>query len=112
MKKLKPSGALFREVGTDDAWSAAQVPGSVHTDLLALGRIPDPFVADNELQVQWVAERDWAYQVAFDVDDALLAEDRLYSVWIRWLTWPLTRPIWVIPTTCFASIVGMSRIKL
>jgi len=32
----------------------ASVPGGVHTDLLALKRIPDPFVADNEHAVQWV----------------------------------------------------------
>ncbi len=41
----------FRRAGTDECLPA-RVPGSVHTDLLALGRIPDPFVADNELRVQ------------------------------------------------------------
>ena len=35
----------FRESKTDE-WLPAQVPGSVQTDLLALDRIPDPFVAD------------------------------------------------------------------
>ena len=48
----------FRQAGTDD-WLPGQVPGGVHTDLLALGRIPDPFVADYEKRVQWVAESDW-----------------------------------------------------
>lgn len=46
------SGAWqFRQAGTEE-WLPAQVPGDVHTDLLALGRIPDPFVADNEKCVQ------------------------------------------------------------
>ncbi len=45
----------FRQAGTEE-WLPASVPGGVHTDLLALGRIPDPFVADNEKRVQWVAE--------------------------------------------------------
>jgi len=72
----------FREVGSDACpehgrgaspehgrgdWSPAQVPGSVHTDLLALDLIPDPFVSDNELRVQWVAERDWEYRRVFQV---------------------------------------------
>jgi beta-mannosidase len=37
----------FRQTGTEE-WLPASVPGGVHTDLIALGRIPDPFVADNE----------------------------------------------------------------
>jgi beta-mannosidase len=37
----------FRQAGTEE-WRPASVPGGVHTDLLALGHIPDPFVADNE----------------------------------------------------------------
>lgn len=68
----------FRQAGTDE-WLPAWVPGSVHTDLLALGRIPDPFVADNELRVQWVAERDWEYRLAFPVSPDRSAE-RPYGV--------------------------------
>src|SRR6476646_8676376 len=56
------SGAWqFRQAGTA-AWWPAQVPGGVHTDLLALGQLPDPFVGDNEKHVQWVAEADWEYR--------------------------------------------------
>ena len=54
----------FRQAGTDE-WLPASVPGGVHTDLLALGRIPDPFVGDNEKRVQWVAEADWEYRHQF-----------------------------------------------
>lgn len=69
-------------------WLPAQVPGGVHTDLLVAGRIPDPFVADNEKRVQWVAESDWEYRRTFTVDSdpsagsgqALLAEDRIFLV--------------------------------
>ncbi len=69
----------FRQAGNDE-WLPGQVPGSVHTDLLALGRIPDPFVADNEKRVLWVAESDWEYRRTFDVEAALLAADRVYLV--------------------------------
>ncbi|SEG90856.1 beta-mannosidase [Actinacidiphila yanglinensis] len=44
----------------------AQVPGCVHTDLLAAGRIPDPFVGRNELDVQWVGKADWQYDTVVD----------------------------------------------
>ena len=64
----------FRQSGSDE-WLPANVPGGVHTDLLALGRIPDPFVADNEKKVQWVAECDWEYRRRFSVDKALAAEE-------------------------------------
>ena len=67
----------FREAGTDE-WLPAQVPGSVHTDLLALERIPDPFVGDNERRVQWVAERDWEYRCTFEVAPRLLDEERVF----------------------------------
>ena len=65
----------FREVGTSK-WLPARVPGTVHTDLLSAGRIPDPFVLDNELRVQWVAERDWEYRLVFRADPALAAAER------------------------------------
>ncbi len=70
---------LFRQVGSKD-WAAGHVPGGVHTDLLALGRIPDPFVADNELKVQWVAECDWEYQRTFSVDPLILGEEQVFLI--------------------------------
>jgi beta-mannosidase len=76
MVKQSLSGTWqFRQSGSRP-WLAASVPGGVHTDLLALGRIPDPFVADNEKKVQWVAENDWEYRRSFNVDEALLGEER------------------------------------
>lgn len=81
MKKyILPDRAEFREVSTEGPWLPAEIPGSVHTDLLKVGRIPDPFVGDHELAVQWVAERDWEYRVRFDVAPALLEYDRVFLV--------------------------------
>ncbi len=70
---------LFRET-SEDEWLLAEVPGGVHTDLLRLGRIPDPFFGDDEKQVQWVAERDWVYLKSFRVDGVLWGEDRVMLV--------------------------------
>jgi beta-mannosidase len=69
----------FRQAGTDK-WLPATVPGSVHTDLLAVGAIPDPFAADNERRVRWVAEADWEYRYTFTIDANLLSEERLWLV--------------------------------
>ena len=69
----------FRQLGTEE-WQPASVPGGVHTDLLALGHIPDPFVADNEKRVQWVAESDWIYRYCFRCSSELLAEDKIFLV--------------------------------
>ena len=69
----------FRQVGTED-WLPARVPGGVHTDLLALGRIPDPFVGDNELRVQWVAESDWIYRYRFACSPELLDQNKVFLV--------------------------------
>jgi beta-mannosidase len=69
----------FRQCGTNE-WSPATVPGGVHTDLLALGKIPDPFVADNELKVMWVAENDWEYHCSFNVDARMFAEENVSLV--------------------------------
>ena len=54
----------FKQAGSP-VWLPASVPGGVHTDLMAQGMIPDPFVGDNEAKVQWVAEADWEYQLSF-----------------------------------------------
>ena len=69
----------LRQDGSNE-WLAAQIPGGVHTDLMAAGRIADPFVGDEELRVQWVAERDWEYRRTFHVDAAVTAQERLALV--------------------------------
>ncbi|MEA3326845.1 MAG: glycoside hydrolase family 2 protein [Chloroflexota bacterium] len=58
-------------------WFPSSVPGEVHLALLNAGRIPDPFVADNELKVAWVAETDWVFEGVIQVPDKLLGEDRV-----------------------------------
>jgi len=97
MKRLSLSGAwLFRQANTLE-WIDAQVPGSVHVDLLRAGCIPDPFTGTNEKQVAWVAESDWEYRRSFQVEADLLADehidlvfdglDTLAEVWLNgvWL---------------------------
>ncbi len=69
------SGAWsFRQLTTNE-WLPANVPGGVHTDLLALGKIPDPFVADNEKKVQWITENDWEYRRTFSASPHFEAQN-------------------------------------
>jgi beta-mannosidase len=80
MKIKSLTGAWkFRQTGTEE-WSPASIPGGVHTDLLALGRIPDPFVGDNEKRVQWVAESDWEYRYQFSATPEFLSQPHIWLV--------------------------------
>jgi beta-mannosidase len=45
---------------------AATVPGCVHTDLLAEGLIPDPYLDGNEDLLQWIGRSTWAYETGFE----------------------------------------------
>jgi beta-mannosidase len=48
-------------------WLPATVPGNVRADLLALGRIPDPFFGDGYRTSLWVEDWDWWYRRWLDV---------------------------------------------
>ena len=62
---LTDGWTLRHPEGTAAALPAA-VPGCVHTDLLAAGLIPDPFLGRNEAEVAWVGRRDWTYETDLD----------------------------------------------
>jgi beta-mannosidase len=47
----------------------APVPGTVHTDLLAAGLIPDPYLDLNEIALDWVGRCDWRYETTFTWSD-------------------------------------------
>lgn len=59
-------------------WLPACVPGGVHTDLMAAGKLPDPFFGTNEEQVQWVAEKNWEYRRFFYPNPSILRQDRIW----------------------------------
>ncbi|HLS03787.1 MAG TPA: hypothetical protein VK030_03405 [Actinomycetales bacterium] len=45
---------------------AATVPGTIHTDLMAAGLIPDPYLDNHEHLVAWVGSCDWEYRTQFE----------------------------------------------
>ena len=66
----------FRKTG-DNGWLPAEVPGTVHTDLLNNGLIEDPFYRLNELDLQWIDKSGWEYRCNFDADKDLTDHDNL-----------------------------------
>ena len=70
------AGWKFRQAGQSD-WMGATVPGTVHTDLMANGKIEDPYYRLNELQVQWIDKTDWEYQTSFEVSKATMEKGRI-----------------------------------
>jgi len=61
-------------------WLPAEVPGVVHTDLLAAGIIEDPFYRDNEETLEWIENETWVYQTSFDLNEGLLNTQNLQLV--------------------------------
>jgi beta-mannosidase len=60
-----------RELAERGAPVPATVPGCVHTDLLAAGLIPDPYLDDNEQRLGWIGRTDWDYRTRFEWDPDL-----------------------------------------
>ncbi|MEQ8478337.1 glycoside hydrolase family 2 protein [Fulvivirga sp.] len=61
----------------DIEWNEATVPGTVHTDLIDLGTIEDPFYRLNEHNLQWIDKEDWEYKTSFDVSGATLSDQNI-----------------------------------
>ena len=53
------------------------MPGCTHTDLLAAGLIPDPFIDANETLVAWVADGEWTYTTTFTVEDEVRGHEHI-----------------------------------
>ena len=71
--RLLPGNAQIASHPQLAEWRTARIPGSVHTDLLAHGLIPDPHAGAPEAGLQWIGLADWEYRARFDVDAATLA---------------------------------------
>ena len=61
----------MRQAGWEE-FLPASVPGSVYSDLLANGKMEDPYYRDNELKALRIMEHDFEYFTVFDVPDGIL----------------------------------------
>ena len=73
------SGWEFSQSGLSE-WLPATVPGTVHTDLIANGKIPDPYYRMVEHDVQWIDKVGWDYRTMFDATDEVLAKQHIEIV--------------------------------
>lgn len=63
----QPLGARVDDRAEVKEWLPATVPGNVRTNLLAAGRIEDPFYGLNNQDSQWVEVYDWWYVRPLDL---------------------------------------------
>jgi beta-mannosidase len=63
---VEPSGAAVPAPVRAAGRVAATVPGAVHTDLMAAGLIPDPYLDENERTQTWVGLADWTYRTVVE----------------------------------------------
>lgn len=69
-KFIRESGIDF-ELPYFMEWIRAEVPGSIHRDLIKGGIIKDPYYEDNALKCEWVENKWWQYQKSFCVPEAI-----------------------------------------
>lgn len=56
--------------GYDEArWLNTEVPGDVHSTLLAQGIIEDPYYSTNDQACRWIEQKIWVYRMEFDLPD-------------------------------------------
>ncbi|MEO6069978.1 MAG: glycoside hydrolase family 2 protein [Chitinophagaceae bacterium] len=72
-------GWQFSKAGAG-TWHTAQVPGTIHTDLLLNKLIPDPYYRDNEKRLQWIDKENWDYKKSFVVSPSMLAKKNIELV--------------------------------
>ena len=78
MQTLDLTGQWALRAKTNSTAVPAQVPGDNVSALLAARRIPDPYWADNELQVQWIGRTDWIYERNFSLTAGMLTEQSVF----------------------------------
>ena len=77
MQTLSLSGAWKMQIAGETEWTPANVPGSVYQDMLAAGRMEDPFYRDNEEKALKLMDNDFVYRRTFDAPASLLKCDRV-----------------------------------
>ena len=61
----------------EEEWAAATVPGTVHTDLIQVNKIDDPFYRLNEHDQQWIDKQNWVYRTEFNIEASTLDQEFL-----------------------------------
>lgn len=66
-RDLSKENWQFSQEGKSEFLSA-KIPGNIYTDLFNNKKIPEPFFADNEKQLQWIENENWVYKSDFQIN--------------------------------------------
>ena len=78
--RIDPADDAAKAHPKEAQWFPARVPGSVQQDLIAAGRVPDPFKGINEARIQWAGLTNWQFRRIIEVTPAMLARDHVELV--------------------------------
>jgi len=67
---------LAQVVGKRAGWMTARVPGEIHLDLIAAGRMEEPLVSLNAKKSRWVEKRSWWFTKTFEVPISFRRHER------------------------------------
>src|SRR5688500_14297656 len=70
--RIDPADVAAQAHAKEAQWFPARVPGSVQQDLIAAGRVPDPFKGINEARIQWAGLTSWQFRRVVEVTPAML----------------------------------------
>ena len=82
LKQNLNDGWEFQESGAHN-WKNSKIPGCVHLDLLNNELIPEPFYGTNEIDLQWISDKDWNYKLIFEPKLGLLSQKK-NTIEIQW----------------------------
>ena len=77
MSQFNLSGPWTLERISSGDTCPATLPGDNFTALLQAGKIADPYVGTNELEVQWVGREDWAFRRTFTLTSGFLKNEQI-----------------------------------
>ena len=66
----------FRMAGEEE-WNKASVPGYAQSDLIEMGKLPDPYFRTNEDSLKWLENKDWEYVASININKEHLMHDQL-----------------------------------
>ncbi|MDN5332834.1 MAG: beta-mannosidase [Sphaerochaeta sp.] len=69
-KAIAPHCSYF----TEHEYIPCTLPGDIHSALLDADVIADPYVGQQELDIQWVGQHDWVLSKTFFIEKSVLAE--------------------------------------
>ncbi|AUC14537.1 beta-mannosidase [Tenacibaculum sp. SZ-18] len=77
VKELEITENWTFKKSNDTIWRTAEIPGTVHTDLLKHNVIENPFYRLNEHKVQWIDKEDWIYKTTFNISQDTFYKEQL-----------------------------------